>query len=456
MLKTIVGMQRGPLLLAIIFWLLFQVEYLIEIDFGYSIAGHSLENVSHLPSASLIAEALPEAEILELPLSQCCGLSSSAIISWAQTSETGEHEHNSKDPRNRQNVPLVIMLHGFPDTSLTFGADLHQHFSEKGFDVVVPTMPGYEPSSVRPLYFLTGIAEDLRLWIQYFNRTTVHVVGHDWGSVVATVGAQLYPNMMTTVTLIGVPANLLMGFLGAPRQLLHFWYSFFFQLPIAPLLWLKYADGVNYLHQSWGNYSKYDSPSVILHDGAVNNPYGASLKAVFQGGKVTEGVLTSTISYYRQNFGALIIWPLLLCLAVPAVGTFARSSWLYSLLLFFTLCSLSTLASIVMMRISENSTTPIDVFNTVRFSLRQFLESLQLASSLTNEIHVPTLGISGLQDQCMLPELYNISMVQQRHLFHAGMDVVFVPDGSHWVHREWTHGLCTTLDQFWESLSPQT
>mmetsp|Transcript_11837 Transcript_11837/g.16785 ORF Transcript_11837/g.16785 Transcript_11837/m.16785 type:complete len:452 (-) Transcript_11837:130-1485(-) len=446
MLETKGQSQRSPFILASLFWLLFQIEYLVEFDFRNS-NEQTLENVSHLPSASLIDKELPGAEILELPLNHCCGLSSSAIISRA----IDVHEsYQDKDPTNRRHVPLVMMLHGFPDTSLTFNASIHKHFSEKGFDVVVPTMPGYEPSSIRPLYFVPGIAEDLRLWLQYFNRTTVHIVGHDWGSVVATEGARRFPHMMTTVTLIAVPANVLQGFLVTPRQLLHSWYFFFFQLPLAPLLWLKYGNGVNYLHQSWGNYSSDDIPPVI-DDGPTNDPYGESLKAVFYGGNNTAGVLASTISYYRQNFGVLLIWPLLFCMVITGMGTFWGSSCLISLLLFFSLCGLSALASTIWMMILKNTTTALDIFNAVKVSIGQVVESFQLASSLATEFHVPILGIAGLQDQCIMPKLYNISMLQQRHLFHAGMDVVFVPNGSHWVHREWAQGLCSILDKFWDS-----
>ena len=77
---------------------------------------------------------------------------------------TGKEEgQKENDP------PLILLLHGFPDDASTFHAQILP-FATAGFDVIVPVMPGYEPSTALlpsesySLPALAAMLEDVVEW----------------------------------------------------------------------------------------------------------------------------------------------------------------------------------------------------------------------------------------------------------------------------------------------------
>jgi len=90
----------------------------------------------------------------------------------------------------------VVLLHGFPDNPLTF-THLVKVLKQQGFRCIIPYMPGYGDSSL-PLKktglfkskdaSMLGIGKMVDEFLsKAFPDERLHIVGHDWGSLVAQV-----------------------------------------------------------------------------------------------------------------------------------------------------------------------------------------------------------------------------------------------------------------------------
>ena len=130
---------------------------------------------------------------------------------------------------------LVLCLHGFPDHARTFRAQLPA-IADGGMRAVAPMMRGYEPSS-QPTdgdYHLMRIAEDVIAWLDELGADRVHLVGHDWGAIVAYLVAIRAPERLRPLATLAIahPGRMQGELLSKrPSQLLKSWYVFFFQLP---------------------------------------------------------------------------------------------------------------------------------------------------------------------------------------------------------------------------------
>ena len=63
----------------------------------------------------------------------------------------------------------------------------------------------------------------------------MHLVGHDWGAVVAWYVAQRFPDRLHTLTALSVPhPAAFLKAVATSRQALASWYMLFFQLPWIP------------------------------------------------------------------------------------------------------------------------------------------------------------------------------------------------------------------------------
>jgi pimeloyl-ACP methyl ester carboxylesterase len=101
---------------------------------------------------------------------------------------------------------LVVMLHGFPEGAESWAKPLHR-VAQEGALAIAPDMRGYgftdAPSGVED-YSLPKLVEDVRAIIVAFGRPNAHVVGHDWGAVVAWFFAIEHPEMAKSLTVLSV------------------------------------------------------------------------------------------------------------------------------------------------------------------------------------------------------------------------------------------------------------
>lgn len=101
----------------------------------------------------------------------------------------------------------VIVLHGFPQTSLSWSSVAHR-LDHAGLRVIAPDQRGYSPRA-RPLeveaYRTDLLAGDVIGIADALGIDSFHLVGHDWGSAVAWVVAGRHPERVRTLTAVSVP-----------------------------------------------------------------------------------------------------------------------------------------------------------------------------------------------------------------------------------------------------------
>jgi pimeloyl-ACP methyl ester carboxylesterase len=101
--------------------------------------------------------------------------------------------------------PLVLMLHGFPDTAHTWD-DLRSRIAAKGYRAVSPFMRGYRPTEV-PAGDADqeALAHDAIALIDALGAREAVVIGHDWGASAAYGAAALAPDRVTKLFVLAIP-----------------------------------------------------------------------------------------------------------------------------------------------------------------------------------------------------------------------------------------------------------
>jgi pimeloyl-ACP methyl ester carboxylesterase len=101
--------------------------------------------------------------------------------------------------------PLVLMLHGFPDTAHTWD-DLRSRIAAKGYRAVSPFMRGYHPTAIpdRDADQETLAADALAL-VDALGASEAIVVGHDWGASAAYGAAALGPERVKKLFVLAIP-----------------------------------------------------------------------------------------------------------------------------------------------------------------------------------------------------------------------------------------------------------
>lgn len=134
--------------------------------------------------------------------------------------------------------PLVILLHGFPDTSWTWRHQIGT-LAKQGYRVVAPDQRGYNLSD-KPrglaAYRLDALVEDVIGLANSYGRHSFRLVGHDWGGVVAYGVAVRHPDRIERLVAIACPHPDVWArqALRHPAQILRSLYVAFFQLPWVP------------------------------------------------------------------------------------------------------------------------------------------------------------------------------------------------------------------------------
>ncbi|SEK17128.1 MULTISPECIES: alpha/beta fold hydrolase [unclassified Variovorax] len=156
-------------------------------------------------------------------------------------------------------APLVILLHGFPETSRAWQRYIDPLVAT-GWRVAVPDQRGYgqsdKPSAVSD-YVLDVLADDVCALAAALGAERFAVVGHDWGGMVAWHLAARHPGLIDRLAVLNGPhpASFLGYALTHPFQLARSAYVGFFQLPLVPEALLS-AHGFSLLRASLTRTSK--------------------------------------------------------------------------------------------------------------------------------------------------------------------------------------------------------
>lgn len=186
--------------------------------------------------------------------------------------------------------PLVVLLHGFPEFWYSWRHQIAP-LVEAGFQVVAPDMRGYnlssKPGRVRD-YTIAALVNDVEQLIRFFGVEKAHVVGHDWGGVVAWSVAIARPAVVDRLVIMNAPHLRL--FAEALSHNLRQWmrstYMLFFQVPGIP--------------EAAFRANEYAAIEQAFRGMAVNKQrFSDADIAAYKEAAAQPGALTGMLHYYR-------------------------------------------------------------------------------------------------------------------------------------------------------------
>lgn len=133
----------------------------------------------------------------------------------------------------------ILLLHGFPERATSWRLVAPQ-LHAAGYRTIAMDQRGYAPRARPPRrrdYRVSLLAQDAVAVIDAVAGPggAVHVVGHDWGAIVAWALAQHHAERVRTLTAVSVPhPGAFVSSLVRSGQLLKSWYMLAFQLPVLP------------------------------------------------------------------------------------------------------------------------------------------------------------------------------------------------------------------------------
>lgn len=133
----------------------------------------------------------------------------------------------------------IILLHGFPANAQSWQLTA-ESLAKRDYHVLVPEQRGYSEGA-RPKrrrdHKLSELVEDIITLLDSSGIKSAHIVGHDWGGVVAWAFAATHPERALSLSAISTPhPRALINSIFTSKQLLLSWYMLFFQLPWLPEL----------------------------------------------------------------------------------------------------------------------------------------------------------------------------------------------------------------------------
>jgi pimeloyl-ACP methyl ester carboxylesterase len=122
-----------------------------------------------------------------------------------------EHSVMLEDVRlhvvTRGDGPMVLLIHGFPQTSYAWRHQLPA-LASAGYRAVAFDVRGYGRSS-KPAsaddYRMVELVGDAKGLVRALGATTAAVIGHDWGSLIAANAALLEPDTFAAVATLSAP-----------------------------------------------------------------------------------------------------------------------------------------------------------------------------------------------------------------------------------------------------------
>jgi pimeloyl-ACP methyl ester carboxylesterase len=184
--------------------------------------------------------------------------------------------------------PLVILLHGFPDTAHSWNHQIPA-LAAAGYRAVAPYLRGYSPTGIPRdgFYDRATLATDIAELIRVLGGgKPVHLVGQDWGASITYAVLAAFPELVRRAVVMAVPhpAQVAKSMLDAKHvhRSFHWW---FFQLPDLPEKALAANDFafIDYLWNYWTAPGYQDAAHL------------AGIKAMLR----EPGVLAATLGYYR-------------------------------------------------------------------------------------------------------------------------------------------------------------
>jgi pimeloyl-ACP methyl ester carboxylesterase len=185
--------------------------------------------------------------------------------------------------------PVVLLLHGFPECWYSWRNTLPA-LAAAGFRAVAPDMRGYNlTDKPRDGYNIESLVEDIAALARALGEERMHLVGHDWGGVVAWQVASRRPEAVRTLTIMNAPhpSAFARYIRASPGQMLRSTYMLFFRLPRLPE-WLltrnRAAAIANAFRRSAARPGVFSDADLEVYREAFLRP----------------GAARCTLAYYRQ------------------------------------------------------------------------------------------------------------------------------------------------------------
>jgi epoxide hydrolase 4 len=185
--------------------------------------------------------------------------------------------------------PPVLLLHGFPEFWYSWREQLPA-LAGAGFHAIAPDLRGYNlthrPTGLQP-YRAVSIAGEVVSLIDAVAGGKAHLVGHDWGGLLAWLIAIRAPGAVDRLAVLNTPhPGALRRMKRRPQQLLRFSYQIFFQLPLLPELALRtfrFAGLKMAMRKMLQNRGSFPPEVVARYEEAWGRP----------------GAVTAMLNYYR-------------------------------------------------------------------------------------------------------------------------------------------------------------
>ena len=179
---------------------------------------------------------------------------------------------------------VVVCLHGFPQDRRAYAA-VAPRLADAGLRVLVPDQRGYSPGARpagRRAYVLGDLVGDVLALLDAAGAGRAHVVGHDWGGVVAWALATAAPERVAALTVLSTPHPAAMReAVVRGTQALRSSYMGFFQLPHVPEALLLAGHGAGL--------------RTLLHRSGLPD----DLAEAYATALAAPGALTAALNWYR-------------------------------------------------------------------------------------------------------------------------------------------------------------
>ncbi|ANU07123.1 alpha/beta fold hydrolase [Paraurantiacibacter namhicola] len=103
--------------------------------------------------------------------------------------------------------PAIVMLHGHPESSIMWQS-LADRAAAEGYRVIAFDQRGYSPGA-RPegvdAYMADNQVADVMAMADAAGFEDFHLVGHDWGAIIAWSTAMLHPDRISSLNILSLP-----------------------------------------------------------------------------------------------------------------------------------------------------------------------------------------------------------------------------------------------------------
>jgi len=189
--------------------------------------------------------------------------------------------------------PIVLLLHGFPDNAHSWSYQMPA-LADQGYRAVAPFLRGYAPTQVPVdgFYGIATLATDIAELIRALGGgRPVHLVGQDWGAIIAYAVVAAFPELVDRAVVAAVPhsAQVRKSLLNVRhiQRSFHWWFFQIAELPEKAIVENDFAF-IDYLWDYWTSPGFEDAKHIADVKKTLAEP----------------GVLTATLSYYRAMLDA--------------------------------------------------------------------------------------------------------------------------------------------------------